>query len=186
MKPAAEMRSGMFIRLDNQLYRVAQADFQAGGGKMHGVMHAKLRNVRTGGVTEQRFRDNERFEEVDVERQDMEFLYLEGDQCIFMHPETYEQIGVDKERLGAFLPFLQPGQSIQLGSSEGEIIEISSPSSVEIRIETTPDPLHIQNSSVLKEATLENGMEVQVPQFIKPGDLVRIDVETHKYQERIR
>ncbi|MBY4677501.1 elongation factor P [Marinobacterium arenosum] len=186
MKPAAEMRTGMFIRLDNELYRVALADYQAGGGKMHGVTHAKLRNVRTGNVTERRFRDNEKFEEIEIERRDMEYLYLDGDQCVFMNPETFEQVSLAQERLGAYLPFLQPNQSLQMNFFDGEALEVSYPDSVILRVESTPEPLHIQNSSVLKEATLENGLEIQVPQFIQPGDQVKIDVESHKYQERIR
>ena len=166
MKPAAEMRNGMVIRLDGDLYRVIHADYQAGGGKMHGVTHAKLRNIRTAGMTERRFRQDERFEEIELERQIMEFLYLEGDLCVFMHPETYEQMNLPKESLGIFLPFLQPNQSLQVDFFEGEAVDIIYPPSVELHVETTPEPLHIQNSSILKEATLENHMKVQVPQFI--------------------
>lgn len=185
MKPAADMRTGMVIRLDTELYRVIHADYQAGGGKMHGVTHAKLRSIRTGGVTERRFRQDERFEEIELDRQMMEFLYFEGDFCVFMHPETYEQVNLSKESLGGFAPYLQPNQTLQVDFFEGEAVDIQCPASVELRVESTPEALHIQNSSVLKEATLENGMEVQVPQFIKPGDLVRIDVETGKYHERV-
>jgi len=186
MKTAADMRTGMCIRLDNELYRVANADYQGGGGKMHGVTHAKLRNLRTGNVTERRFRDNERFEEIDIERQEMEYLYPEGDECVFMNSETFEQVSLDSKRLGAYLDFIQPNQSVLVGFFEGEALEVICPTSVELQVESTPEPLHIQNSSVLKEATLENGMEIQVPQFIQAGDRVKIDVETHKYQERIR
>lgn len=103
-----------------------------------------------------------------------------------MNPETFEQIHLPQSRLGAFLPFIQPNQTVQVDFFEGEALDVSYPSSVVLRVETTPEPLHIQNSSVLKEAILENGMEVQVPQFIQNGDQVRIDVESHKYQERIR
>jgi elongation factor P len=186
MKTASEMRSGMTIRLDGVPYRVVHAEYHAGGGKMHGAVHAKLKNLESHGLTERRFRQEERFEEIEVERQTMEYLYDEGDLCIFMHPETYEQMGLPKERLGAFLRFLQPNRSVQVELLEGRLLEVICPSSVELKVETTPEALHIENSSVLKNAVLENGLEVQVPQFIKEGDTVRIEVESAKYLERVR
>jgi elongation factor P len=186
MKPATEMRSGMVVRLERDLYRVIAAEYHAGGGKMHGAVHAKLRRLHTEHVTERRFRQDERFEEVELERQNLEFLYEEGDSCVFMHPQTYEQVSLAKENLGAFLRFLQPNQSVQVEFLEGSPVEVICPSSVEVKIETTPEPLHMDNSSVYKDATLENGLEVQVPQFIKSGDTIRIEVETGKYLERVR
>ena len=186
MKAATEMRNGMVIRLDNILYRVLQADYHGGGGKMHGVMHAKLKKLTGANVTEQRFRQDERFEELELERQDMEFLYLDGDQCVMMHPETYEQTTLDQQLLGAYLPFLQPNQHLQVDFLDETPLAVTCPTSVELKVTSTPEPLHLQNSSVNKDATLENGLEVLVPQFIRPGDTIRIDVEHHKYQERVR
>lgn len=186
MKPATEMRPGMVIQLEGDLYRVIEAEYHAGGGKMHGAVHAKLRKVASAGVTDRRFRQDERFEEVALDRQTMEFLYEEGDQCMFMHPETYEQVGLPKESLAPFLRYLRANQSLQVGFYEGAPVEVIYPASVELQVDTTPEALHLQDSSVLKDATLENGMKVHVPQFIKEGDTVRVEVETGKYLERVR
>ena len=186
MKPASEIRSGTVVRLEDELYRVTHAEYHAGGGQMHGAVHAKLRNVRTGGATERRFRHDERFEEVDLERQTMEYLYQDGDQCVFMHPETYEQMGLAKESLGPYLQFLQPNDSVQVFLFEGLAVEVIYPESVEVRVETTAEPLHIQDSSVFKEALLKGGIKVHVPQFIKSGDTIRLEVESHKYLSRVR
>ena len=186
MKPASEMRSGMVVRLDDELFRVIHAEYHAGGGKMHGAVHARLRNVRTGGVTERRFRHDERFEDVDLERQTMEYLYEDGDLCVFMHPETYEQFELPKDSLGPYLPFLQPNDQVQVELFEGSPVVVTWPESADVQVDVTAEPLHIQDSNVLKPATLDNGMEVQVPQFIKSGDTVRIEVETHKYLARVR
>ncbi len=154
---------------------------------MHGFVHVKLQKLRGGGMTERRFRLEERFEEVELDRQTLEFLYDEADQCIFMHPETYEQVSLPKESLGPFLPFLQPNQQLQVEFLEEEPVKVCYPSSVDLRVESTPDALHhVDDSGIFKNATLENGTEVQVPQFIKVGDTVRIDVETGKYLERVR
>ena len=176
----------MVIRLDGDVYRVLHAEYHAGGGKMHGAVHAKLANLETSSSTERRFRQDERFEELELERQLMEFLYEDGEQVVFMHPDTYEQIYLASASLGAYRPFIQPNESVQVEFLEGRPLKVSCPSTVDVRVETTPEPIHSDDSHVLKEATLENGMEVHVPQFIKPGDTIRIEVESHKYLDRVR
>jgi len=183
---ASDLRPKMVIRLDDRVFRVLQAEYHAGGGKMHGVVHAKLCDVQTGGLTERRFRQNERVEEMELQRQAMEYLYEDGDLCFFMHPETFEQVALEKERLGPFIRYMEPNQRMDVEFLEGTPIQVRCPETVELRVQTTPEPLHMDNSSVLKSAILENGMEVEVPQFIKDGDLVRIEVETGKYLKRIR
>lgn len=187
MKPATEMRGGMVIRLERGLHRVIQADYHVGGGKMPGVVHAKLRNVRTSSFTERRFRPDERFEEVSLVRQMMEFLYADADQCTFMNPLTYEQVSLARESLGPFFRFLKPNQLLQVEFLDGMPIEVVYPPTVDLKVEATPEPVHTQHdSNVFKSARLENGMEVLVPQFIKPGDLVRIEVGSGKYLERVK
>jgi len=186
MRPAAEMRSGMVIRLDDELYRVIQAEYHAGGGKMHGAMHAKLRSVQSDRVTERRFRQDERFEEVELEHQAMEYLYDDGDFCVLMHPESFEQVNLPKESLGPFLPYLEPNQSLQVELLDGVPLQVDYPTTVDLIVDSTPEPLHMDDSNVPKDATLSNAMEVQVPQFVKEGDTVRIDVETGKFVERVR
>jgi elongation factor P len=181
------MRSAMVIRLEGDLYRVIEADYHAGGGKMHGVVHAKLRNLRTANVTDRRFRQVERFEEVSLERQKMDFLYEDGELCTFMHPDTYEQVSLPKESLGPFLRFLKPNQSVQLEIFEGNPVEVVYPNAVELRVESAPEPIRTHDdSNVFKSATLENGIEVLVPQFVKTGDVVRVEVETGKYVGRAK
>jgi elongation factor P len=186
MKTVTEMRAPMVVRLESDLYRVIHAEFHAGGGKMQGSMHAKLRKLSTGHVFDRRFRQDERFEEVTLEKQVMQYLYDDGDFCVFMHPATYEQVSLPRASLGAFASFLKTDQEVQVELFEGQPLDVTCPSSVELLVASTPEGLHGDDSNVFKEATLENGMETQVPQFIKPGDKVRIDVETRKYIERIR
>lgn len=186
MKPATDMRPRMVIRLGGELLRVIHAEYHAGGGKMHGAVHAKLRNVRTGGMTEQRFRQDERFEEVELQRQAMEYIYENADLCFFMHPETFEQVALPKDSLGEFGRFIQPNQRLDVEFLDGTPVQVHHPESVELHVQTTAEPLHTDDSNVLKSAILENGMEVEVPQFVKDGDLVRVEVETGKYLKRIR
>jgi elongation factor P len=147
MKPASDLRAGTVIRLEGDLYKIIQADYHAGGGKMHGVLHAKLRNLQTANVVERRFRQDERIEEVELERQSMEFLYDDADNCTFMHPESYEQVTVPKETLGPFIRYLTEGQKVQVELFEGSPIHVMYPQTVELRVETTPESIQTQHDS---------------------------------------
>ncbi|MFQ5526965.1 MAG: elongation factor P [Thermoanaerobaculia bacterium] len=186
MKPASDIRSGMAIRVQGSAYRVLHAEYHAGGGKMHGTVHAKLEKLESGHLTERRFRPEERFEELELERQAMEYLYDDGDQCVVMHPETYEQIGIPRTSFGSFARYLQPNREVEVEFLEGEPFQVRPPATIELEVRSTPAPIHLENSSVPKEAILDNGVEAHVPQFIKEGDVVRIEVETGKYLERVR
>ena len=99
MLASAELRPGMTIRIEGDLYRVVAANYHAGGGKMGGVTHAKLRNLKTGSFRESRFRPDETIDQVDLDKQTMQYLYTDGDLSHFMHPETFEQIAITGELL---------------------------------------------------------------------------------------
>jgi elongation factor P len=187
IRPATDLRAGMAIRLNGELYRVLEARFHAGGGQMKGAVHARLQSLKTGGTTERRLRPEERIEEVELTRQEMEYLYDEGDQCVFMHPVTFDQMLLPRESLGPYAPFLQPNQRLNLEFLDDQPVGLAYPKTVDLKVARTAEPLHTtQDTNVLKEAVLENGMTVLVPQFVRSGDLVRIEVETRKYVDRIR
>lgn len=185
--PAPELRPGMAVRVDGEIYKVVSADYHAGGGKMAGVTHAKLRNLATGHFWERRFRPDERVEEVELARQTMQFLYADGGVSYFMNPENFEQVGIDNERLGPVARYLKPEMNVPVEVSEGQPVGVVFPAVVEVKIESTAAPAHSPGSdNVWKEATLENGRTIQVPQFIAPGELVRVEVETGTYLERAK
>lgn len=187
MISATELRPGMAIALEGEIYKVITADYHAGGGKMAGVTHAKLRNLASSAVWERRFRPDEYVEEVELQRQTMQFLYADNDRSYFMNPETFEQIEINNERLGAVAPYLKPEMTVPVEFSEGQPVGVVFPSIVEVRVESTAPPIHSQGAdNVWKEATLENGLQIQVPQFIAPGELIRVEVETGTYTERAK
>jgi elongation factor P len=187
MKPATDMRAGMVIRLSGEIFRVLEAEYHAGGGKMHGAVHARLRRLDSSHFTERRFRPDERFEELPLEKRSMQFLYADADDCTFMDPESFEQVVIPKASIGPFHQFLAPDQSLQVEFLEGEAVDVITPADVTLRVDSAPEPLHgHDDSNVFKTALLENSMEVQVPQFIKAGDLVKISVESGKYLERVK
>lgn len=177
----------MAIRLAGELYRVLDARFHAGGGQMKGAVHARLQSLKTGSTTERRLRPEERVEEIELTRQEMEYLYDEGEQCVFMHPATFEQVLLPKQSLGPYAPFLQPNQRLNLEFLDDEPVGAAYPKTVDLKVARTAEPLHTtQDTNVLKEAVLENGFSVLVPQFVRSGDVVRIEVETRKYVDRVR
>lgn len=186
MVTASQLRSGMAIRHENQTYKVLKADYHPGQGKMGGVTHAQLRNLQTGTLWEHSFRAELKLQDLPVEKHSADYLYTDGDQCVFMNPENYEQIEISKAMIGERARFLQPEMRLTLEVVEGRPVSVLFPDMVEVRIADTTPPVHAQQDSTWKTATLENGAEVMVPQFIKTGDVIRLDVDTLRYADRVK
>ncbi|HYA23405.1 MAG TPA: elongation factor P [Terriglobales bacterium] len=183
---ASELRAGMVIRVEGEIYKVLDVEAKAGAAKMGGVVKTKLTNVRSGRLWEPHFRPQERLEDLALERHMMEFLFAQGDSCTFMNPNTYEQIDIPNAVLGLGQKFLQSGMELPVEFFNGEPISVVFPDIADVRISETAPPAHSQQDSAWKEALLENGMSVRVPLFIAPGELVRVEVKTGRYVERAR
>ncbi|ODV42685.1 translation elongation factor P [Cupriavidus sp. UYMMa02A] len=186
MIEASGLKSGMVIMLDGELHSVASAGYHAGGGQQGSAVFAKVRNLKTSHVKELRLHPGDKLEEVVLDHKEMEYLYTDGSAFYFMNPDTFEQISLSSEIMGAYARFVQPNMRIPVQLYEGEPVTIAFPSAVELTIVSAPAGLHEHESATFKTATLENGMEVLVPQFIKEGDTVRIEVASGKYLERVR
>jgi elongation factor P len=152
---------------------------------MSGVEHVKLRVLATGAVLERRFRPDERLESVEVERQKLSYLYQDGDFHVFMNPESYEQVPIHSTQLGNRVRFLREEMEVTGLFVDGSPLALQFPEHVDLKVVTAPPPLHDQETSTSKSVTLENGMEILVPQFIRQGDRVRVSVETGKYLVRV-
>lgn len=183
---ASELRSGMVIRIEGEIYKVLEVEAKAGAAKMGGVVKSKLSNVRSARLWEPHFRPQERLEDLELERHMMEFLFAQGESCTFMNPNTYEQIEIPNSVLGMGHKFLQSGMALPVEFFNGEPISVVFPDIAEVRVSDTAPPSHSQQDSAWKEAQLENGMSVRVPLFIAPGEIVRIEVRTGRYVERAR
>ena len=186
MVPAAQLRPGTVIRHEGQEYRVISCDYHAGQGKMSGVAHVRMKNLLTGTFREQGFRGDLKLEVLEVERQNLEFLYADADQCCFMNPENYEQVGIPMAVMGTVTPFLLPQMRLPVEFVQGRPINVVFPDIVELRVASTTPPVHQQQDSTRKQAELENGVKILVPQFIKAGDIIRIDVEKQRYVDRAK
>jgi len=176
----------MAIRHEGHAYKVIAADYHGGQGKMGGVAHVRLKNLATGALWEHSFRSDLKVEDLDIEKQSMDFLYSDDDQCYFMNPDTFDQVGIATSVIGPQARFLKPEMRVPVEFVEGQPVSVLFPDIVEIEVADTAPPVHAQQDSTWKTAELENGVEVMVPQFVKVGDRIRLDLNTLKYLERAR
>ena len=183
---ASQLRSGMAIRYERHIYKVLSSDYHPGQGKMGGVTHARLRNLTTNSLWEHSFRAELKLEEVPVEKQSLSFLYSDTDQFYFMNPESFEQIGIAAGVVGEQSKFLLPEMTLPVEFIEGQPVSIVFPDIIEVAVATTAPPAHGQQDNTWKTARLENGINVMVPQFIKTGDVIRLDTATLKYVDRAK
>jgi len=186
MVTAAQLRAGSAIRFEGGTYKVLQAEHHAGQGKMGGVTHARLKNLATGTLWEHGFRYDLKLEEIPLEKQPMDFLYADGDDCYFMNPVTYEQVVVSAALIGEQAKFLQPEMRLAVEFVNGNPVSVLFPEILEVRIAATAPPAHQGDSSAWKPARLESGVEIMVPQFLKTGDMIRLDVPNLKYMDRVK
>jgi elongation factor P len=183
---ASQLRPGMVLKFGADIFKVFESTYHIGQGKMPGSVHARGRHVVNGSLKEFRFRPEERLEDTQLQKQDMEFLYSDADSVTFMNPTTFEQVSIPQEAIGTAMKFLRPEMRVPVEFYEGQPVSIDFPAIVEVKISTTAQPIHQQQDNTYKEATLENGLEIMVPQFIKPGETVRVEVATSKYVDRVR
>lgn len=185
MATAASLRSGAVIRLDNAFHKVVESVVHQGGGKSGSMVHTKLRDLSTGHVTERRFATDDKVEDIPLTRLKMQYLYKEGELYTLMNPETYDQVPVSGHAIGPAAAFLKENDVVEVEFYEEKPLSVLYPPTVDLKVASTGAGIRGQTDSTLKEAELENGLKVLVPQFVKEGDHVRVDVETGKYLERV-
>jgi len=183
---AAQLRPGTVLKIGADIFKVFESTYHVGQGKMPGSVHARARHVTKGTLKEFRFRPEERLEETQLVKQEMEFLFADADSVTFMHPESFEQVSIPREAIGKATRFLRPEMKVPVEFYEGQPVSIVFPEIVETKVSATAQPIHQQQDSTFKEATLENGLEILVPQFIKSGETIRVEVATGKYVDRVR
>ncbi|HET7745937.1 MAG TPA: elongation factor P [Vicinamibacteria bacterium] len=186
MIQATQLKRGMCIKHDNDLYKVFEAQHKT-PGNLRGMVQARLRHLKSGSIIEHRFRSVDMVERAMLDETEMEYLYRDGDMYHFMNAETYEQIGLSDEVLGDAVQYLIPNIKLKVEMYEGRPVGIELPLTVEMAVvETEPAIKGASVSNVGKPAKMETGMMVQVPAFISEGDRIRIDTATGSYIERAR
>jgi elongation factor P len=186
MITAAELEPGMALRLEGHIYKVMAAEFKAGAGQLGGVVKTKLRHVENGRFLEPHFRPDERLENLEVERQPMQFLYGDAETATFMNLQNYEQVEIPRAAVGPAGKFLHAEMTVAVEFHEGNAVSVEFPPVVEARIAETAPAAHSQQDSTWKEAKLENGAVIMVPLFIDRGEMVHVDVATERYLDRVK
>jgi elongation factor P len=183
---AADLREGQVIRLEGELYQVISAELKAGTAKFGSLVHAKLKNLKTHTFTERRFSPEAKLEDVHLDSEVMDYLYSDGENFIFLRETDYEQFPIPKAMIGDFSVFLVEGTKLRFQFYEGQPVNALIPKTVDLKVVATGSGIKGSTDSAYKEAKLENGMEIMVPQFIKVGDIVRIATDTKRYLERVK
>lgn len=181
-----ELRNGTFFREGPTIFQVLLYE-HVKTGRGSGNIKLKVRNVRSGAVLEKSFITGARVDEADVEKKKAQFLYRDGEVYNFMDPVSFEQFSLSSSVVGEQAKYLVDGLEVVLIVSEGEALGMELPMSLVYEVaETGPGERGNTVSNVYKEATLENGLVVKVPMFMKVGEKVKVDTRSGEYVERVK
>jgi elongation factor P len=185
MISGSELRKGITIELDGELYQVL--DYQhIKMGRGSAQVRLRLRDIRAGHTIEQTFQSSEKFIRARLDYRRMQYLYNDGDLYYFMDEENYEQTPLSITQLGDAVNYLKEGMSLEVSSYKDELVGVELPITVELQvIDTGPGFKGDTATAGNKPATLETGITIQVPLFINTGDIIKIDTRTGSYLERV-
>ncbi len=180
-----QFKSGNHIEVDGTIYKIVE--FQhVKPGKGGAFVRTKLRRASDGNVIDKTFRAGEKFRDVRTEARKMQFLYGDGNDAHFMDSESFEQIAVPESSVADSLRWLKPSSDVEVLFIDGEPSDLQLPSAVELEV-TKADPGlrgDSQSGGGTKPATLETGAVIQVPLFVEPGQLIRVDTRSGEYVAR--
>ena len=184
--PATQIRRGMVIVFEGEPCRIIEFRHHT-PGNLRAMVQAKLKNLRTGSSFEHRFRAADSIDPASMETHDLEFLYQGGDTYHFMNVENYDQLEMDEEALGDNAQWMQPGMKIQAEYYDGRPVGIKLPNSLVLEVvDTAPVMKTATKTASTKPAKLENGVTINVPEFVGTGDKVKVNPSTGEYQERAK
>src|SRR5215469_8492901 len=184
MIAATQMRPGMVIKYNNDLYSVFSVSHRT-PGNLRGFVQAKMRSLKSGTMIENRFSSEDKVEKAILDEIEMEYLYDDGEYFYFMNTESYEQMHLTKDLLGDATSFLIPNLRVHVEFYEGKPMSVELPPTVDMTVvETEPGLKGATVSNVTKPAKLETGLVVQVPPFISEGEKIRVSTSEMAYLER--
>jgi elongation factor P len=184
--PATQIRRGMVIVFEGEPCRIIEFRHHT-PGNLRAMVQAKLKNLRSGSSFEHRFRAADSIDPASMETHDLEFLYQGGDTYHFMNTENYDQLEMDEEMLGDNAQWMQPGMKIQAEYYDGRPVGIKLPNSLILEVvDTAPVMKTATKTASTKPAKLENGVTINVPEFVGTGDKVKVNPATGEYQERAK
>ncbi|MDD6211997.1 MAG: elongation factor P [Clostridiales bacterium] len=185
MVSAGDFRNGITIEYEGNIYQIIE--FQhVKPGKGAAFVRTKLKNIVSGGVVEKTFRPTEKCEEARIDRNDMQYLYSDGDLFYFMDVNTYDQIALSAEQIGDALKFVKENEMVKICSHKGNVFSVEPPLFVELEItDTEPGFKGDTATGASKPAIVETGAQVMVPLFVSQGEKIKIDTRTGEYLSRV-
>ena len=180
-----DLKNGITLNLDGTLNTVVE--FQhVKPGKGGAFVRSRLRNLRTGNMLDRTFNAGVKVEQAILEKRDMQFLYKDADEYVFMDTETYDQVNIKPVALGDAADYLIENAVAIIATYEGEIVSVEIPAAVELEIaQTEPGVQGDRVSGARKPATLQTGKVIQVPLFVNIGDRVKVDTRSGDYITRV-
>ena len=183
---ANDLRPGLVINHNGELYSIYKAEHRT-PGNLRAFVQAKMRNLRSGAISDHRFRSTDDVERAMIDEADMQYLYSDGDSYYFMNTATYEQVHLHKDVVGDRASYLVPDVVLKVEFYEGRPIDVALPPTVDLRIlDTEPGIKGGSATNVMKPAKVETGRIVNVPPFINTGETIRVDTAEGKYLERVK
>ena len=184
MATANDIRRGMAINYNGDVAVVLDAQHRT-PGNLRAFVQATIRSIRTGKSSDIRFSSTEKIEVVPLQTRRMEFSYKDGEDFVFTDPESYESVNLSPELIGDAKNYLVENQSVQVTFVEEKAVQVELPSSVILQVKDAPEGVRGDSANnVQKAITMETGITVQAPLFIKTGEKIKIDTRTGKYMER--
>lgn len=181
-----ELKKGTLFQIDGVPYRVVDYN-QKVMGRGGSIVNVRIKSLLDGKVLEKTFKGNEQLDSADVSTQNVQYLYSDGSTFYFMNEDTFEQFEIPADLVGDGSGYLKEGDRIQLQFFDGRPINVELPKNVPLKVTYTENVVKGDTtSSVLKDATLETGITVKVPAFIKQGDVIKVDTRTGDYLERAK
>ena len=179
-----DLKIGMTIEMDGNIYTVLDLG-HVKPGKGAAFVTAKLKNLRTGSIVEERFNSGIKVETARIEKRDMQYLYNTGDSYVFMNMETYEQLELTADQVGSNKDFLIENLMVNINQYQGELLGINLPGKIELTVtETEPAIKGNTTNNALKDAVLETGLKVRVPLFVEQGEKIIVSTADGKYSSR--
>jgi elongation factor P len=180
------LKKGVLFQMDGVPYRVVDYN-QKVMGRGGSIVNVRIKSVLDGKVLDKTFKGNETVDSASVTNQAAQYLYSDGDIFHFMNPETFEQFEIAADLVGDGAGYIKEGDEIQLQFFNDRVINVEVPKNVPLLVTYTEDVVKGDTTSnVQKDATLETGITIKVPAFIKQGDLISVDTSTGAYRERVK
>jgi elongation factor P len=180
------LKKGVLFQMDGIPYRVVDYN-QKVMGRGGSIVNVRIKSVLDGKVLDKTFKGNETVDSASVTNQAAQYLYNDGTTFHFMNPETFEQFEISSDMVGDGAGYMKEGDEIQLQFFDGRVINVEVPKNVPLLVTYTEDAVKGDTSGAIqKDATLETGITIKVPAFIKQGDLISVDTATGAYRERVK